>query len=93
MSDEASGGTDVALVIEVADSSLFRDQRDKSRIYASAGIPGYWIVSLVDASIEIYDQPDSASPGKDICGCRLSPRQTLPFLLGVGSASGGRTSS
>jgi len=32
---------DVGLVIEVADSSLLRDQRDKTRIYARANIPIY----------------------------------------------------
>jgi Uma2 family endonuclease len=48
---------DVGLVIEVADSSLLRDQRDKTRIYARAGIVVYWIVNLVDRRIEVYSQP------------------------------------
>lgn len=48
---------DTALVIEVADSSLLRDQRDKTRIYARAGIPIYWIINLVDRRIEVYTQP------------------------------------
>jgi Uma2 family endonuclease len=47
---------DTALVIEVADSSLLRDQRDKTRIYARANIPCYWIVNLVDRRIEVYSQ-------------------------------------
>lgn len=49
--------TDTALVIEVADSSLLRDQRDKTRIYARAGIPVYWIINLVDRRVEVYTQP------------------------------------
>src|SRR5262249_22170236 len=48
---------DIGLMIEVADASLLRDQRDKTRIYARAGIPGYWIVNLVDGRIEVYLQP------------------------------------
>jgi Uma2 family endonuclease len=48
---------DTAVVIEVADSSLLRDQRDKTRIYARAGIPVYWIVNLVDRRVEVYTQP------------------------------------
>jgi Uma2 family endonuclease len=48
---------DVGLLIEIADSSLLRDQRDKTRIYARAGIPIYWIVNLVDRRIEVYTQP------------------------------------
>ena len=51
------GGGDAVLVIEVADSSLLRDQRDKTRIYARAGISCYWIVNLVDQRLEVYTQP------------------------------------
>jgi Uma2 family endonuclease len=48
---------DSGLVIEVADSSLLRDQRDKTRIYARAGIPTYWVINLVDRRVEVYTQP------------------------------------
>jgi Uma2 family endonuclease len=51
------GAADTGLVIEVANSSLLRDQRDKTRIYARGGIPYYWIVNLVDQRIEVYSQP------------------------------------
>ena len=40
------GPDDFGLLIEVADSSLARDQLDKARIYARASIPIYWIVTL-----------------------------------------------
>src|SRR5437764_10636552 len=48
---------DVALLIEVADSSLLRDQRDKTRIYARAGIICYWIINIPDRRVEVYTQP------------------------------------
>lgn len=48
---------DIGILIEVADASLVRDQRDKTRIYARASIPIYWIVNLVDRRIEIFSQP------------------------------------
>jgi Uma2 family endonuclease len=51
------GPGDVGLLIEVADSSLLRDQRDKTRIYARGGIAVYWIANLVDRRIEVYTQP------------------------------------
>ncbi len=51
------GPADIGLLIEVADSSLLRDQRDKTRIYARAGIVCYWIVNLLDRRIEVYTQP------------------------------------
>ena len=48
---------DTGLLVEVADSSLLRDQRDKARIYARADIATYWIVNLQDRRIEVYTQP------------------------------------
>jgi Uma2 family endonuclease len=41
------------LVVEVADTSLRKDRR-KSRTYAAAGVPEYWIVNLVDVVVEVY---------------------------------------
>jgi Uma2 family endonuclease len=48
---------EIALVIEVADSSLVRDRVDKNRIYARESIPQYWVVNLVDEQIEVYTDP------------------------------------
>jgi Uma2 family endonuclease len=42
------------LVIEVADTSLDYDRTDKARLYAEADIDEYWIVSLVDDTIEVH---------------------------------------
>jgi Uma2 family endonuclease len=47
----------MALVVEVADSSLGRDRSIKARIYAAGGVPVYWIINLVDDQIEVYTQP------------------------------------
>jgi Uma2 family endonuclease len=54
---------DLGLVVEVSDSSLDRDQLDKSRIYARDKIPVYWIVNLVDRRVEVYSDPNG--PGDD----------------------------
>lgn len=48
---------DIALVIEVADSSLERDRNLKGPIYAKANLPEYWIVNLIDRVVEVYSQP------------------------------------
>lgn len=45
------------LVVEVADTSLRRDQQIKQRIYAQAGIAEYWIVNLIDWTLEVYREP------------------------------------
>lgn len=47
---------DVALVIEVADSSLERD-RLKTQIYGRAGVPAYWIVNLIENQVEVFAHP------------------------------------
>lgn len=55
--DRHPGPQDVALVVEVADSTLQRDRLLKKRLYAAAGIPLYWIVNLLDSQIEVYSEP------------------------------------
>jgi len=55
--DRHPGAADVALVIEVADSSLPLDRNRKQTIYAAAGIPEYWIVNLDQRCVEIYHGP------------------------------------
>src|ERR1043166_1643282 len=52
---------DIALVVEVADSSLQRDRTLKKRLYASAGIAVYWIVNLLLGQIEVYTDPSGPS--------------------------------
>jgi len=47
------------LVIEVSDSTLKKDQTTKLQLYASANIPEYWIVNLVDNCIEVFKNPKS----------------------------------
>lgn len=46
------------LIVEVAHSSLPQDRITKARIYASAGIPEYWIVNLRNDRIEEHRSPD-----------------------------------
>src|SRR2546421_12465609 len=73
---------DVGLLVEVADSSLLRDQRDKTRIYARGGIPCYWIVNLVDHRVEVYSQP-SAPTAVPAYGSfqTYQPGDTVPLVL------------
>lgn len=51
------GPRDIALLIEVADSTLLDDRRWKGAIYAAARIPQYWIINLVEMVLEVYTQP------------------------------------
>lgn len=59
--DEHPTGHDVPLLVEVADSSLQRDQTHKKQIYAAAEIPVYWVVNLPERQIEVYSQPSGVT--------------------------------
>lgn len=50
------GPSEIALVIEVADSTLSRDHR-KAKIYARDKIARYWLINLVDGVIEDHSSP------------------------------------
>ncbi|MBI5505415.1 MAG: Uma2 family endonuclease [Deltaproteobacteria bacterium] len=47
------------LVVEAADSSVGQDRLTKSRIYAAAEIPDYWLVNLRDQRVEWFRAPDA----------------------------------
>jgi Uma2 family endonuclease len=49
--------TDPVLVVEVALASLKLDRTRKSRAYARAGVPEFWIVNLVDRVLEVHRDP------------------------------------
>lgn len=48
---------DIALVVEVAESTLIEDRVTKSALYAQARIPCYWIVNLIASTVEVYTNP------------------------------------
>jgi Uma2 family endonuclease len=51
--------THALLVVEVANTSLAQDRLTKSRIYAKARIPTYWIVNVRERSVEWFEEPDA----------------------------------
>ncbi len=52
---------DVALLVEVSESTLGGDRGKKLSAYAKGGIPVYWIVNLVDRQVEVYSGPVAGS--------------------------------
>jgi len=54
----------LALVVEVAASSLTLDREQRGSLYARARLPEYWIVNLVDRVLEVYRDPgpDAGTP-------------------------------
>ncbi len=53
-----------ALVIEVAQSGLALARGRKAAAYARAGIADYWIVNLVDRTLEVYREPARPGPAR-----------------------------
>ncbi len=72
---------DIALVIEVAESSLPQDRVDKQRVYAAARLPEYWIVKLVDRQIEVYTQPRAGRSPTYRRRKDYRPGETVPVVL------------
>jgi Uma2 family endonuclease len=84
---EHPGPVDVALAIEVADSSLARDRSIKLRSYARAGIVAYWIINLVERQVEACSVPDpNAVPEPRYTVTQIyRPGEDVPLVLpGIG---------
>lgn len=71
---------DVAVVAEVANSTLDSDRGDKLPLYARAAIPTYWIVNVLDRVVEVYSDPDPAA-GAYRVRRDYAPGETVPILL------------
>lgn len=69
------------LVVEIAESSLALDRDHKGSLYARAALPDYWVVNLVEQTLEVYRDPgpDPAAP----FGCRY---RTVTVLAGWAAA-------
>ena len=81
--------SDVGLLIEVANTSLLRDQRDKARIYARGNVVCYWIVNLDERRIEVHTQPSGSCESPAYASIvNFGVGDTVPLVLdGVTVAS------
>jgi Uma2 family endonuclease len=69
---------DVAIVIEIWDSTLTRDRGEKQVNYARGGISVYWIVNLIDRQVEVYSGP--SADGYSSC-ITFKPGQSVPVVI------------
>ena len=76
------GPADMALVVEVADSSVTRDRETKGPMYARAGIPVYWVVNVADKVVEVFTEPSGLTDAPTY-GRRdeYPPGQVVPLVL------------
>jgi Uma2 family endonuclease len=52
------------IVVEVAESSIAYDRRDKGALYAESGIPEYWIVDTTHERVEVHTDPVDGAYGR-----------------------------
>jgi Uma2 family endonuclease len=72
------GPADLGLVIEISKTTLDFDRGQKLSAYASAGIPVYWIVNLVEHQVEVYTGP---GPGAYQSRVDYKPGQSVPVVI------------
>ena len=73
---------DVALVVEVSDTSLDEDRRLKIPQYAKARIAVYWIINLVDRCVEVYAQPRGGKNPTYKTHTDYGPDDAVPVVIG-----------
>jgi Uma2 family endonuclease len=73
---------DVALVIEVADTSLEDDRDLMARVYGGGEVALYWIVNLVDGQVEAYSGPSGAREPLGYRHCEVyRPGQEISLVI------------
>jgi len=71
---------DTVLVIEVADSSLAFDLEAKARLYATAGIPHYWVVDVQEPRLHVLSEREGDADAGFLLGLRRVVEQLLQAL-------------
>ena len=73
---------DLALVVEVSDSSLTVDSGEVLETFASRSIPVYWIVNIPDRRIEVHRGPTGSSETASYREHRFyGPGERVPVVL------------
>lgn len=89
--DAHPGPGDVLLVVEVADTPANYDRDVKMCLYAQAGIPEAWLVSLPDGWIEVYTEPSPVgylAMRRALPGTSIAPQAFPDAALAVSEAIG-----
>ena len=76
------GPEDILLIVEVSDSTLPRDRREKTRRYAESGIPELWILMVKSEKVEVHRQPTPEGYA-DVRHCRRGDALTIQALPSV----------
>ena len=55
-------GSDLALAVEVADTTYRKDRGPKWQRYAAKGVPTFWIIDLPGRRAEVFTDPEGQDP-------------------------------
>jgi Uma2 family endonuclease len=80
--DRHPNTTDLALIVEVADSTLDEDQGEVLETYASHGIPVYWIANIRARRLEMHTEPSGPGPKPVYRSVRhFGTGESIPVIL------------
>lgn len=72
----------IALIAEVAESSLPRDRGEKLGVYAKGGVTLYWLVNLIDMVVEVYSEPTTSAGVSTFAHATIyRPGDSIPVAL------------
>ncbi len=82
--------TSAALIVEVSDSTLFFDTTTKAELYATAGVPEYWVLDIEKCELIVYREPEILPKGLGATAYRkrfiLTAGETISPLAAPNSA-------
>ncbi|MGB3780996.1 MAG: Uma2 family endonuclease [Tunicatimonas sp.] len=86
LEDEHPQASDIAILIEVADTTYRSDRNTKAPLYAAEGVPVYWIVNLNKQQVEVYTHPKEGEYTQvqihqnafEVLGFTITPRDIFP---------------
>ncbi len=73
---------EVALLVEISDSTISKDRNYKLRLYAREGITPYWILNLVAMRLEVYTDPSGPAESTAYRSMiAFGPEDEVPLVL------------
>jgi Uma2 family endonuclease len=72
--------TTALLVVEIADTSFDHDTTTKAELYATAGIPDYWVLDLINSRLLVFRDPAPIAAGGTAYRTHLALGSTDPII-------------
>lgn len=73
----AAHPTHAALLVEVADTTLFYDTTTKAQLYAEAGVPEYWVLDLNGRELHVFRDPQPYTLPPDLAATAYRTHDVL----------------